>query len=76
MYVCLCKPLTEADVALAAQICLQGGRPSPEALVQSLNLNSEDCCGYCARNPEALLSIAEDEWEACSVDLADSTRTV
>jgi bacterioferritin-associated ferredoxin len=46
MYLCLCKGLTESDVQRLCQKKAQ----SPDALVNTLGLEDDDCCGRCARN--------------------------
>ena len=55
MYVCLCKGLTESDIRRAS-----GGSssPDPQALLESLGLNDEQCCGRCPDRIDELLAIA------------------
>jgi bacterioferritin-associated ferredoxin len=75
MYVCLCKPLTEADVVLAASSCFDSGNTSCAQLLDRLELRCEEHCGYCVENPEALLAIAEHEWLARALPKSDASVT-
>jgi bacterioferritin-associated ferredoxin len=75
MYVCLCKPLTEADVVSAAGACFDSGSADCPQLLERLDLYNEDHCGHCAEHPEVLLAIAEDEWLARARPVADTSVT-
>lgn len=66
MYVCLCKALTEADVALAARECINRGTQDLEDLIEVLGLRCEEACGYCVDHPEIIEAIASDELESQS----------
>jgi bacterioferritin-associated ferredoxin len=66
MFVCLCKPLTEADVTLAVRDCLAAGRCSLEEVLATLGLQGEEACGFCVEHPEAVESILADESESHS----------
>jgi bacterioferritin-associated ferredoxin len=66
MYVCLCKPLTESDVVMAARACLASGCVGRDEIMERLGLHCEEACGFCAEHPEELLSIAESEWESAT----------
>lgn len=70
MYVCLCKGLSEADVASAAQEAAAFGQADADALYAALGLYCEDACGYCLEHPDTLLRIAHEEWDV----LLDETR--
>ena len=63
MYVCLCKALTETEIASRARGCIAEGRRSPDDIVEALELYCEEACGFCAENPEHILAIVEDELE-------------
>ena len=75
MYVCLCKPLTEADVVLAARDCLQMDCLGRDQLLDRLGLHCEEACGFCADHPETLLSIAESEWESATGTPIEASET-
>ena len=63
MYVCLCKALTESDVAMRARSCIQQGPCTPEDFLEVLDLHGDEVCGFCAEHPQDLLGIFEDEME-------------
>ena len=54
MYVCLCKGLTEFDVAELAPAEV----PAGPALIAALGLDDEVCCGRCARDIDELAALA------------------
>ena len=62
MYVCLCKGLTESDVATTARVWAENGI-EPDDVIEVLGLRCEEACGYCEQNPELLLSIFAAELE-------------
>ena len=63
MFVCLCKALTEDDVASAARSCLASGEASIDALLEVLDLDCETACGFCTHEDrETFLAIAESAW--------------
>jgi bacterioferritin-associated ferredoxin len=76
MYVCLCKALTEADVALAARDCLQTGAIELEDVIEVLGLHCEEACGYCLEHPETIQSIVEDEVEANGFERAHTEASI
>ena len=51
---CLCKGLTDHDVRQATA----QGADTPEALIDTLGLHDEVCCGRCARNIHEYVAIA------------------
>jgi bacterioferritin-associated ferredoxin len=57
MYVCLCKGLKEADVALAARACAERGKVELEDVIEVLGLHCEEACGFCVENPEIIEAI-------------------
>jgi bacterioferritin-associated ferredoxin len=57
MYVCLCNAITESKVRDAGL----AGFTSPEALIEHLDLDNLDCCGYCRMHIEFFVEIAEGE---------------
>ena len=72
MYVCLCKGLKEADVALAARDCAERGKVELEDVIEVLGLHSEEACGFCVENPEIIEAIvgetiADGDYTASSV---------
>jgi bacterioferritin-associated ferredoxin len=62
MYVCLCKGLTESDVAMTARVWAESGI-EPDDVIELLGLRSEECCGYCDQHPQVLLDIVAAEME-------------
>ena len=64
MFVCLCKALTESDVASAAAAC--GQCPSTEQFIELLGLHCEEACGFCVDHPETVASIAHEVWGTAS----------
>lgn len=58
MYVCVCRALTERDVRRVAR----SGIIRADALVKSLGLDGDACCGRCARDVGPIVRVAEDEW--------------
>ncbi len=64
MFVCLCKAITESDVARAARDCSASGCASTDEVMQRLGLHCEEACGFCIAHPESFVSIAEEEWAA------------
>ena len=54
MYVCLCQSVTEYRV----QELGRKGLVSPEDLIETLNLSSPECCGFCRDNVDQLVDIA------------------
>jgi bacterioferritin-associated ferredoxin len=62
MYVCLCRGLTESDVAMAARVWAENGI-EPDDIVEVLGLRCEEACGYCEKHPELLLDIVASEFE-------------
>lgn len=67
MYVCLCKGLRESDVSLAARACIEQGAFQLEDVIEVLNLNCEEACGYCVENPDVIESIVSDEVESATI---------
>jgi bacterioferritin-associated ferredoxin len=63
MYVCLCKALTETDVAECARGCALEGVTSTSEVLRALDLEGDEACGFCAENPCHILAIVEDELE-------------
>lgn len=63
MYVCLCKGLTEAEVVERTRSCIADGVRCPGGVIEALELECEDACGFCAENPEHIVAIFEDELE-------------
>ena len=63
MYVCLCKGLKEADVALATRVCAERGNVALEDVIEVLGLECEEACGFCVENPEHIQDIVDDEVE-------------
>lgn len=63
MYVCLCKALTESDVVERARDCIREGATSPTAVIDALDLHSDEACGFCVENPHHIVAIFEDELE-------------
>ncbi len=66
MFVCLCKALTENDVARAARACSASGCTSTEDVLRLLGLHCEEACGFCVANPESFIAIAQEEWTGIS----------
>ncbi len=62
MFVCLCKALTESDVASAARACSAAGCTSTDEVMQLLGLHCEEACGFCIAHPDTFDSIAQEEW--------------
>jgi bacterioferritin-associated ferredoxin len=54
MYVCLCKGLTESDIRRA---CAGSGSTDPHALLESLGLDDEECCGRCPDRIDELVAL-------------------
>jgi bacterioferritin-associated ferredoxin len=52
MYLCLCKGLTESDVQ---RLCHKNAQ-CPDAVVKTLGLEDDECCGRCARNIHEFLA--------------------
>ena len=63
MYVCLCKALTEADVVARTRDCIREGATSYSAVIDALDLHSDEACGFCVENPHHIEAIFEDELE-------------
>ena len=57
MYVCLCNAITESQVKRAGQ----DGITNPHELIEKFNLNDDACCGYCRKNIDFFVEIAEGE---------------
>ena len=55
MYVCLCKSITEDELAA----CWAAVGFDLKRLVERLDLNGEDCCGHCVENIDYLVDAAE-----------------
>ena len=68
MYVCLCKGLKEADVALAVRACAERGNVALEDVIEVLGLECEESCGFCVENPEHIQDIVESEVESLSCE--------
>jgi bacterioferritin-associated ferredoxin len=62
VYVCLCKGLTESQVADTAGACADAGEAKHCSFLSALHLDSDDACGYCAEDPGVLLAIAGEVW--------------
>jgi bacterioferritin-associated ferredoxin len=54
MYVCLCQAITDKRVRQLGQ----EGVNTPEALIQTLGLDDEECCGFCMHHIERMVAIA------------------
>ncbi len=54
MYVCLCQGITDARVRQLGR----AGVTTPKALIESLGLDAEECCGYCRLHVDRLVAIA------------------
>jgi bacterioferritin-associated ferredoxin len=54
MYLCVCKGLTERDVAAAGR----AGCVTAEALLNALGLEDTVCCGRCACNIDDFVAVA------------------
>lgn len=54
MYVCVCKSITDRDLA-DSWAAMQ---PDPERLAEELGLQDDDCCGYCAEHIDDLVDVA------------------
>lgn len=76
MYVCLCKALKEADVALAARVCAERGNVALEDVIEVLGLHSEEACGFCVEHPETIREIVADELEALGFETPAAAATV
>ena len=76
MFVCLCRALTEADVACTARACLASGAATSQELFIALGLDCDEACGYCLDNPESVLSIAVDAWSECDPRSGRSSPTM
>lgn len=63
MYVCLCKALTEAEVAQRSRACIAQGITDLDDIIEVLDLRGDEVCGFCADNPQDILGIFEDELE-------------
>jgi bacterioferritin-associated ferredoxin len=63
VYVCLCKALTEADVAQRSRACIAEGLRDASKMLEVLDLYSDDVCGFCAEHPQDITGIFEDELE-------------
>ncbi|HZR99767.1 MAG TPA: (2Fe-2S)-binding protein [Chloroflexota bacterium] len=59
MYLCVCNGVTESDVRRVAR----ERYPTPDGLVRSLGLDSDGCCGRCAREIDRFVAVALDEHE-------------
>ena len=55
MYVCLCQAITDARVRQLGQ----AGVTEPAALIETLGLDDEKCCGYCRLHIERLVAVAK-----------------
>lgn len=64
MYVCLCKGLTEAEVARRCRDCIAEGVRCAEDAVEAVGICGEEICGFCVESPQLIQSIFEDELEA------------
>jgi bacterioferritin-associated ferredoxin len=66
MYVCLCRGLKEADVRCVAR----SGCTSPEALIERLRLDADECCGRCLREIDVFVEIALSEAARAAAQVA------
>lgn len=55
MYVCLCNGITDRQVRQLGQ----AGIISPGSLIEALNLDDEDCCGFCMHHVGRMVAIAK-----------------
>jgi bacterioferritin-associated ferredoxin len=67
MYMCLCQGLTESGVRRVVQSLAQAGVSAEDALhedsmIDALGLESEECCGQCAREIDRFIDFASNEW--------------
>ena len=55
MYVCLCNAITDRQVRQLGE----QGIITPEALVEALNLDDEESCGFCKQHIGRMVAIAK-----------------
>ena len=70
MYICLCKGLTESDLRRATPC----GNADPNALIEVLGLEDEDCCGRCLENIHELAALVSEQCAQCPRSHAPSDR--
>jgi len=62
MYLCSCKGVSDKDVCRLGRC----GIVSPEALIEALELDDEECCGRCALMIDTFAEIAEQAQEGAA----------
>lgn len=75
MYMCLCKDLTESGVQdvlhdLAKQGVSLDEALDEESLIDSLGLETDVCCGQCAREIDRFVEFAERVWPGEAISAA------
>ena len=60
MYVCLCRAVTDGALV---QLGHAGVREA-QAIIQTLRLDEDDCCGFCRDNIQDLVTIAGGKADA------------
>ena len=76
MYVCLCKGLKEADVALATRVCAERGNVALEDVIEVLGLECEEACGFCVENPDHIQDIVASEVESLGFQSPASASSI
>ena len=59
MFLCVCKGVRVSEAVDAAR----SGAKTAESLIERFGFEDDECCGRCARDIDALVSLVTDELE-------------